>query len=80
MSEALSIDQVFLNRLTGIVLDNLANENFGVLELAKEAGISRSSVHRKLRSITHHSVSQFIREIRLQHAMELLQQNVGTAS
>jgi TolB-like protein/AraC-like DNA-binding protein len=80
MSEILSMDQVFLNRLTGIVLDNLANENFGVVELAKEAGMSRSSVHRKLRSITHHTVSQFIREIRLQRSMELLQQNTGTAS
>jgi TolB-like protein/AraC-like DNA-binding protein len=80
MSESLSMDQVFLNRLIEIVQDNLSNENFGVVELAKEAGMSRSSVHRKLRSITHHSVSQFIREIRLQHAMGLLQQNVGTAS
>jgi TolB-like protein/AraC-like DNA-binding protein/Tfp pilus assembly protein PilF len=80
MSEILSMDQVFLNRLTGIVLDNLANENFGVAELAKEAGMSRSNLHRKLRSITHRPVSQFIREIRLQHAMELLQQNAGTSA
>jgi len=80
MSEILSMDQVFLNRLTGIVQDNLANENFGVVELAKEACMSRSSVHRKLKSITHHTVSQFIREIRLQRSMDLLQQNTGTAS
>ena len=80
MSESLSMDQVFLNRLTGIVLDNLASENFGVVELAKEAGMSRSNLHRKLRSIIHRPVSQFIREIRLQRAMELLQQNAGTSA
>jgi tetratricopeptide (TPR) repeat protein/AraC-like DNA-binding protein len=80
MNESLSMDQVFINKLTEIVQHHLSDENFGIEELAREAGMSRSQIHRKLQSITHQSVSQFIREIRLQHAMEMLQQNLGTAS
>ena len=80
MSESLSMDQSFIKKLTDIVLANLANENFGVKELAKATGMSRSSIHRKVISITRHSASQFIREIRLKSALELLQQNAGNAS
>jgi len=80
MTDFLSMDQAFIRKLTEIVLANLANENFDVDELAKEAGISRYTIHRRLRSIRHQSVSQFIREIKLQRAMEMLQNNMATAS
>ena len=80
MNEYLSMDQVFINKITDIIHANLLNEKFGVEELAKETGISRSSIHRKLKSITHKSISQFIREIRIKRAMEMLQNNLGTAS
>eukprot|EP01029_Cantina_marsupialis_P000649 TRINITY_DN1045_c1_g1_i2.p2 TRINITY_DN1045_c1_g1~~TRINITY_DN1045_c1_g1_i2.p2 ORF type:complete len:625 (-),score=56.29 TRINITY_DN1045_c1_g1_i2:1196-3070(-) len=78
--EEQSMDQVFLDRLTRIVDANLSNEQFGVQELAKQMGISRSQLHRKLRRLAKKSVSQFIREKRLKKAMDLLRQNVGTAS
>jgi TolB-like protein/AraC-like DNA-binding protein len=80
MTENPSIDQMFLRKLTDIVLANLHNENFGVETLAREAGFSRSTIHRKVRSIKNQDVSQFIREIRLRRAMELLRQNAGTAA
>ncbi len=34
MEEPLTADQIFIRKLTDIVLANLANENFGVKELA----------------------------------------------
>jgi AraC-like DNA-binding protein len=80
MSESLSMDQAFIRKLTDIVLANLANENFGAKELAKEAGMSCSNVHRKLRFIRNQNISQFIREIRLQRAMEMLQNKTGTVA
>jgi TolB-like protein/AraC-like DNA-binding protein/Tfp pilus assembly protein PilF len=80
MSESLSMDQAFIRKLTDIVLANLANENFGVEELAKEAGMSRINLYRKLRSLKHKDVIHFIREIRLERAMEMLQNNEGTVS
>jgi len=74
------MDQAFLQKLTAIVEKNLTNEQFGVEKLAHEAGMSRSQIHRKLHDLTGKPTTQFIREIRLEHAMELLQNNVATVS
>jgi len=80
MNEPISMDQAFINKLTEIVLANMSGEHFGVEKLAKAAGISHVSLHRRLKSTRNQDASQFIREIRLQRAMELLRQNAGTAS
>ncbi len=80
MDEPLSLDQAFIRKLTAIVLDNLMNGQFGVEELSHQMGMSHTTIHRKLRVYTHKSVSQFIREVRLQKAYEMLQQNLGTIS
>jgi AraC-like DNA-binding protein len=80
MNEVLRTDQAFISKLTGIILANIGNESFSVEDLAREAGISRITIHRRLRLIKNQGASQFIREIRLQRAMELLQQNAGNVS
>jgi TolB-like protein len=80
MDEPKSSDQQFIDKLTDVVLANLSRENFDVEELAREARMSRSSIHRKLKHLKRQNASQFIREIRLQKAMEMLQLGLGTAS
>lgn len=80
MSSELSMDQVLLKKLNDVLEVNLANELFGVKELIEEMGVSRAQLHRKLHSLTGKSTSQFIREFRLEKAMEMLQNNVATAS
>ncbi len=75
-----SMDEVFLDKLTSTVLENLENEQFGVEELSDQVGISRSHLHRKLKLLKGKSVSQFIREVRLEEAMKLLRRNVATTS
>jgi TolB-like protein/AraC-like DNA-binding protein/Tfp pilus assembly protein PilF len=62
----------FIQKLTNLVEANLANESFGPEELAKEAGMSHSNLNRKLKAITIQNSSQFIREIRVKKARELL--------
>jgi len=66
------MNKEFINQLTNIVEANLANETFGPDELVKEAGMSHSNLNRKLKSISNQNASQFIREIRLKKAKELL--------
>lgn len=73
-------DQMFLENLRKEVDNNLTNQQFGVEELARKVGLSRSQLHRKLNAATGQSVSQFIREHRLQHGMELLRTGEFTAS
>ncbi len=67
-------DHDFLKHLTEITESNLTNAQFGVSELAREMGMSRSNLHRKVSSAANISVSQFISRVRLKRAMELLRQ------
>ncbi len=53
-------------------MDNLLNPQFGVSALAEELGISRSELYRRIKEAEQKSASQFIREIRLERALELL--------
>ncbi len=80
MNSELSMDQALIEKLTKILEVNLEREHFGVKEFTKEAGLSRSQLHRKLLSITGKSTSRFIRDYRLEKAMEMLQNNSATAS
>jgi TolB-like protein/AraC-like DNA-binding protein len=68
------MNKEFIKRLTDLVEANLLNENFGIEDLAREMGVSHSSLHRKLKSFTNLTINQFIREIRLKKARGLLQE------
>ena len=70
----------FLNATTKIVVDHMSDERFGVSELAAETGMSRSNLLRKIKKLTGLSVSQFIRQLRLNEAMEMLRKENITVS
>ncbi len=80
MPEATNNHQLFLNGLTEIILENLDNENFGVKELVERSSLSRYRLSRKLHAINKKTITQYIREVRLHKAMELLQKEELTAS
>ncbi|MCY1723190.1 helix-turn-helix domain-containing protein [Prolixibacteraceae bacterium Z1-6] len=73
-------EQQFLSRLKEIILSHLEKEDFGVEELAREAGVSSSILRRRFHTFSEKSLSRFIREIRLQKALELLQKEDLTAA
>ncbi|QBA63828.1 helix-turn-helix domain-containing protein [Muriicola soli] len=62
----------FISRARNLVFDNLLNPQFGVEMLAAELGISRSELYKRIKKFENKSASQFIREIRLEKALELL--------
>lgn len=64
--------QPFLDRIARIVEQNLANENFGVNELLRELGTSRTQLHRKLKAINGQPALELLRSIRMQKALDLL--------
>jgi len=68
----LPMDNNFLKKITNVIEDNISNEQFGVSELAGEIGMSRSNLLRKVKKQTGLSVSQFIRNVRLHKADEML--------
>jgi|WetSurMetagenome_2_1015567.scaffolds.fasta_scaffold266670_1 uncharacterized protein (TIGR02145 family) len=80
MIEHLSNDQIFLSKITEIILANLVNENFGINELAHGLGVSHHTLRRRLHIITNKTIAQFISETRLQKALEMLQNGKVTSS
>ncbi|MEZ5073113.1 MAG: helix-turn-helix domain-containing protein [Bacteroidales bacterium] len=70
----------FIGQATAVVVENAANEQFGVSELAAALHMSRSNLLRKIRSATNVSTSQFIRRVRLEIAMDLLKESSHSVS
>tara|TARA_R110002049_G_scaffold30489_1_gene104394 strand:- start:82 stop:4263 length:4182 start_codon:yes stop_codon:yes gene_type:complete len=70
-----NLDEVFLDKVTKVILDNISDINFKQEQLTKEMGIGRSQFYRKINSLTGSNPSHFIRTIRLRYASELLLKN-----
>ncbi|MDE5585211.1 MAG: helix-turn-helix domain-containing protein, partial [Muribaculaceae bacterium] len=71
-SESKAMDEAFLARAMECVRQNITNESFGKGEFASAMVISQSLLYKKIKAITDMSVVEFIRSIRLNHAMTLL--------
>lgn len=80
MPDASNKGMSFIEEAEAIVLEQLSNEHFGVSELAGAMNMSRSNLLRKIKKDTRLSASQFIRQVRLKQAMELLRQTSMTVS
>lgn len=70
-----SVDEKFLKKALTILEARMSDLDFSVEEFAKEIALSRVQLHRKLRSLTGQSTSEFIRVVRLNRAAQLLKQN-----
>lgn len=75
-----SMEEKFLLRVKKVVEEHLDDENFSVEELSRKVGMSRAQLHRKLIALTGKSASRFVRNYRLEHAYQLLENRVGTVS
>ena len=73
-------DKEFIHKLTKIVTDNIDNTEFDVTTFTREAGVSRSVLHVKLKKIANLSTSEFVKSIRIRRAAELLKQTELTIS
>lgn len=75
----LSLDQEFLMKATDMVKKNLGKE-FNVDDLCLEMGMSRSSLYNKIKALTDHSPSEFVRQIRMTEAATLLKSKKFTVA
>ena len=69
------LDKKLIIRATDIVNKNLSNSEFTVENLATNLNLSRTHLHRKLKSITNQSATEFIRSIRLKQAIALMKED-----
>lgn len=69
-------DEQFLEKVTDIIHKNIAEESFNVDSLARELGMSRSSLHRKIKGISELTPNDFIVLVKLKKAAEYLNQGL----
>lgn len=72
-----SVDKLFLEKAIKIIETNISNDKFSIEEFSNRMNLSHSQLHRKLKALVNQSSIQFIRSIRMQRALELLQNNSG---
>lgn len=80
-AEALeSHDQKLLKKAIAVVEHHISDSQFGVEGLANELNMSRTNLHRKIKSITGFPPSELIRSIRLRKAAKLIARKVDSAA
>lgn len=73
-------DQQLMERVMKVVNERLCDSDFNVEALADEVGLSRVQLHRRIKDITGITVGEFIRNLRLKQAAELLAKGDVTVS
>jgi YesN/AraC family two-component response regulator len=66
-------EQEFISMVNKIIKDNIDNSKFSVENLARDLNISRTQLYRKMKAIMGSNVSDYIQNIRLEKAKNLLQ-------
>ena len=75
--EQLSVDQQFLKQVEQAVLERISDPQFGVEDLAKAVNYSSKQLGRLLKKYTGMSTVNFILEVRLQKAREVLEKRLS---
>ncbi len=75
-----SADDRFLEKAIKIVESHMGDSEFSVNDFITEIGMSRSSLHLKLKALTNKSTTEFIRSIRLRTAAVFLKETNQTIS
>lgn len=70
--KSMSKEELFLRDLRKIIEENLSDQSFGVMQLCRKIGMSRSQLHNKLKALTGQSTSLYVRAVRLEKAKTLL--------
>jgi signal transduction histidine kinase/DNA-binding response OmpR family regulator len=76
--EILPADEKFLKQVLEVIEKNISNPDFTVEDLSKELFMHRAGMYRKLLSLTGISPLEFIRNIRLKRARQLLEKSQMT--
>lgn len=69
-----ALDQNLLEKVTQTIDAHLSNQEFDINTLAKEVGLSRSSLFAKFKALTGMTPNEFIQNQRLKHAAVMLRE------
>jgi YesN/AraC family two-component response regulator len=69
-----SLDNDFIQKILHFINENLSESELSVELLSSKVFLSRSQLYRKIKTLTGVSVNEFIRNVRLEKAKQLLEQ------
>lgn len=75
-----SVDEKFMNTVNTVVYKFINDSKFNVNQFAREVGVSNAQLYRKLHAITGLAPNDFIRNVRLEYSMKLIQNQTGNIS
>lgn len=78
--KALSVDEKFLADAMKVIERNMDNENFSISDFADQMHLSSSMLYRRIKAMTGASPNEFVRDIRMKRAAQLLETNAYTVS
>ena len=76
--EMCSIDEEFLNKVISIIQTRLSDSGFDINRLSSELCMSRSTLSRKLKTITGQTPIDFVHNIKMKNACKLLKETDKT--
>lgn len=79
-NEERSLDEKFLSKAFQLVENQLSDFSLTVEKLADDIGLSRKQLFRKIKALTGLSPIEFIRDIRLKKAADMIRQKSDTVS
>jgi signal transduction histidine kinase/ligand-binding sensor domain-containing protein/DNA-binding response OmpR family regulator len=75
-----SVDKKFLKKAFDLIHQKISDSSFNVEAFAENIGISRSVLHKKIVSLAGEPPVEFIRRIRLNKSLELIERKFGNLS
>jgi ligand-binding sensor domain-containing protein/signal transduction histidine kinase/DNA-binding response OmpR family regulator len=75
-----SPDEKFFKRVITVIEKNMSNAEFDIDDFASHVGVSRTQLYRKIAAMTDMSAKEFIRDIRLKRAAQMILQDKLTIS
>lgn len=73
-------DDRFMRKIMEVIEKNMSDPEFDVEQLASGVGVSRMQLYRKMAAITNMTAKEFIRNIRIKRAYQLIEQDKLTIS
>ncbi len=80
IDQTTDVEDAFLLKIKQFVEENISDDSFGNIQLARKMNLSESQLYRKIKALTDKSTAIFIRSIRLHKGKELLQSTDLTVS
>ncbi len=75
-----SLDKEFIQKVLNHIYENLSDPDLSVESLSSQLHLSRSQFYRKIKTLTGQTANQFLRNVRLQKAKQILESGATNVS